>query len=669
MKSEKGALVLYVSVACLFLLIVGITAYIGVSNKQAGQIAKLKRIEQNYNNSNVTAEELYKSYDGGDVIPIYTPEQFAKVGSGEEVYVKETGKFYTFSIDKTYMFYGVPEDLTNLLNQLKQEIKNEVKVEIGAGTDQGTVTSGILKLTKSTNQLVNSLTITATAESENDIITYIDGSRVEKLYNSGTKSIEETYTVTANGNYVFSVVESDGTISDATMVVTNVVSDSIRMTPSTTNWTNKDITLTITWPNGSEKGVKEIQIDNGNWTRYTGLSTVLTISENCTVKARVTNGTDEMKTNSVTISNIDKADPIVVAKSVDSAKLKEDGTVAISDYFTYSANGIAPISKVEYTTNGTTIDGTVLPLGGEIKCTVTKANGTVVSKTQNIQYLSGGNATEIANNAEIYYGRIVTNYITPGEDKGTAWQIYYADKKSDTIYLISLTNVDNTLIPQSKGAYSIDKSGDYEINFSSIYQAYTGSANITDARVKKLISWVSSYPSSTNTNIRSIAYLLDIDLWNTQYKDSTYGAYAIGGPTVELFYKSLKDSHPNAEFEYRMETNGYDVKENYIESVVNDLEKIGCSQEMKLLYALLYTGVGRDIWNDKYWLASPAASSSDCLLGVNNTYFEFNPNLEDLSGNVDSAQYEEHHGVRPVVCLQSGVQLVSNGDGTYKLSK
>ena len=256
MKSEKGALVLYVSVACLFLLIVGITAYIGVSNKQAGQIAKLKRIEQNYNNSNVTAEELYKSYDGGDVIPIYTPEQFAKVGSGEEVYVKETGKFYTFSIDKTYMFYGVPEDLTNLLKQLKQEIKNEVKVEIGAGgTDQGTVTSGILKLTRSTNQLVNSLTITATAESKNGIITYVDGNREEKIYNSGTKSIEESFTVTQNGNYVFSVVEENGEISDATMVITNIVSASINMTPSTTNWTNKDVTLTFTWPYGSEKGV------------------------------------------------------------------------------------------------------------------------------------------------------------------------------------------------------------------------------------------------------------------------------------------------------------------------------------------------------------------------------------------------------------------------------
>ena len=659
MKSEKGALVLYVSVACLFLLIVGITAYIGVSNKQAGQIAKLKRIEESYNNSNVTAEELYKSYDGGDVIPIYTPEQFAKVGSGEEVYVKETGKFYTFSIDKTYMFYGVPEDLTNLLNQLKQEIKNEVKVEIGAGTDQGTVTSGILKLTRNTNQLVNSLTITATAESENGIITYVDGNREEKIYNSGTKSIEESFTVTQNGNYVFSVVEENGEISDATMVITNIVSASINMTPSTTNWTNKDVTLTITWPNGSEKGVKEIQINNGNWTRYTGLKTTLTISENCTVKARVTNGTNEMKTNSVTISNIDKADPIVVAKSVDTAKLKEDGTVAISDYFTYSANGIAPISKVEYTTNGTTIDGTVLPLGGEIKCTVTKANGAVISKTQNIQYLSGGNATEIASNAEIYYGREVTNYTDPGGDPGIKWQIYYADKDSNTIYLIADRYARNSYIPQSKGSYSITKNGNYNINFSSIYQAYTGSASITDARVKKLISWVSSYPSSTNENIKSVAYLLDIDLWNAQYKDSTYGAYAIGGPTIELLCKSYKDTHPDRYIECaNTDSYGYNVKWSDGTTYGYSVSGLQTRVDYTKIFRNYRLYVIPESSNSSYyWLASPSAHNRLNLLNVN------------YDGDVDNRNSYGYLGVRPLVCLQSGIQLVSNGDGTYKLSK
>ena len=40
------------------------------------------------------------------------------MGSGESVYVAETGKIYTFSDDKSYLFYGQSEDLTAILNEL-----------------------------------------------------------------------------------------------------------------------------------------------------------------------------------------------------------------------------------------------------------------------------------------------------------------------------------------------------------------------------------------------------------------------------------------------------------------------------------------------------------------------------------------------------------------------
>ncbi len=131
MKSQRGSITLYVSIACLFVLIVGIVAYVGVSNKQAMQIAQLKNIEESYNNKEVTAEELYKEYEGGDIVPVYTPEQFAKVGTGEEVYVAEEGKIYTFSTDKTYMFYGISEDLTDKIKEmLSEQIKEEIKIQI-----------------------------------------------------------------------------------------------------------------------------------------------------------------------------------------------------------------------------------------------------------------------------------------------------------------------------------------------------------------------------------------------------------------------------------------------------------------------------------------------------------------------------------------------------------
>lgn len=267
MKQEKGAIVLYVSVVCLFILIIGVIAYMGTANRQATQLAELKKIEEQYQNPELTANDLYQEYDGGDIVPIYTPQQFAKVGSGEEVYVAQTGKFYTFSIDKTYMFYGVPEDLDLLLSELKEEIKSEIKIELGTGgggTDLGTVKVGVLTLTKNTNKLTDSVTITATASSEKGITQYIMPDGTEKIYEDGVAEITETYTITANGRYVFKVVESDGTISDAEIVVTNVIANNIGMKLSTEDWTNQDVVLTVTWPDGSEARSKGNK--NCRWT-------------------------------------------------------------------------------------------------------------------------------------------------------------------------------------------------------------------------------------------------------------------------------------------------------------------------------------------------------------------------------------------------------------------
>ena len=58
-------------------------------------------------------------------MPIYTSEQLAKVGTGETAYSAETGKVYTFSDDKTYMFYGESEDITDVINRIVDERVNE----------------------------------------------------------------------------------------------------------------------------------------------------------------------------------------------------------------------------------------------------------------------------------------------------------------------------------------------------------------------------------------------------------------------------------------------------------------------------------------------------------------------------------------------------------------
>lgn len=85
----------------------------------------------------MSINEIAQSYEGGDIVPIYTSEQLEKVGTGETAYVAETGKIYTFEDDKSYLFYGQSEDLTKILNDLIEE-------KLGTSSGTTTVTKTLL---------------------------------------------------------------------------------------------------------------------------------------------------------------------------------------------------------------------------------------------------------------------------------------------------------------------------------------------------------------------------------------------------------------------------------------------------------------------------------------------------------------------------------------------
>lgn len=86
---------------------------------------------------NLSANEIEQSYNGGEIVPIYTSDQLEKVGSGETVYVAEAGKIYTFTDDKSYLFYGQSEDLTDILNELID--KKISQSEVGSSTGKSTL--------------------------------------------------------------------------------------------------------------------------------------------------------------------------------------------------------------------------------------------------------------------------------------------------------------------------------------------------------------------------------------------------------------------------------------------------------------------------------------------------------------------------------------------------
>ena len=153
----------------------------------------------------------------------------------------------------------------------------------------------------------------------------------------------------------------------------------ITIKPSTTSPTNQDIKVSVTWPSNTEGLTKQISVNNGStWSTYTG---EVTISSNCTVKARLIDSTNqEGTTASLTISNIDKNEPIVTVTQ-NSLEINEGDSYEVSNYFTINANGNAPITNTTYSVTNTSSLGVGTHT---ITCTVTKANGLSMSENLNI---------------------------------------------------------------------------------------------------------------------------------------------------------------------------------------------------------------------------------------------------------------------------------------------
>lgn len=106
LKSEKGAITLVVLIGMLFLTAFLMSMYIQIANRAQNSAETTKQIEEQYNNLN-EANDIYDSYFANtNVIPIYTKEQLAKIGSGEQILINN--KVYTFS---TNGYYTIQNDL------------------------------------------------------------------------------------------------------------------------------------------------------------------------------------------------------------------------------------------------------------------------------------------------------------------------------------------------------------------------------------------------------------------------------------------------------------------------------------------------------------------------------------------------------------------------------
>lgn len=264
------------------------------------------------------------------------------------------------------------------------------------------------------------------------------------------------------------------------------------------------------------------------------------------------------------------------------------------------------------------------------------------------------NAEEVANHPVVYSGKEVTGYTCDNSAGVNKWKIYHSDGKN--IYLIADNYITGKYIPAKDGATMTASSTTNAYYFDdTLLNKYTGAVSITDANITPWLSYLkSSYGGSDNTNNKNInmkatAYLLDTEIWKG-FKNSTKAKYAIGAPTLDMFVASY-----NTRFAKQIETivqeAGYKLK-------FTD----GDSYEYSLAtYDYLTAHQYKDNYANHMWLASPTARSSDYLVGVNcygNVYYYY---YNDVSGCL---------GVRPLVCLESGVSLEKqevNGEIVYNI--
>ena len=132
----------------------------------------------------------------------------------------------------------------------------------------------------------------------------------------------------------------------------------------------------------------------------------------------------------------------------------------------------------------------------------------------------------------------------------------------------------------------------------NVISDYAGATSITNSTIKALNNdYFTKYGSqnSSNNNMKAVAYMLDTNVWSV-YKGEK-AEYAIGGPTIELFFKSY-----NKKYETNYVAGATSVIGYKIGSGSASGNSLTLSKDKTLPYVVTSTSKA-----SATWLASPSA--------------------------------------------------------------
>ena len=375
----------------------------------------------------------------------------------------------------------------------------------------------------------------------------------------------------------------------------------------------------------------------------------------------------------------------------------EEGSITSVKYNgteTISADGNGVYTK-EINQNGDysfeiigTVEGENYPLNGYI---------VTVNQYAKVEF----EAADIGGAASTYYGAYVTNYTAGWEyikgvtesTKGTSWKIFYAGKlhpevtgdanDTESIYLIASNYIHYTGMPTVEVNSEIKTANvtytsnnetltyPYRGNFTNVKAGYsTGSSAIANnmqyLNANYYAYLTSTSQTSTNDNMKSVAYMLDTAKWNTFYKTSD-ADWAIGGPSLELLFASYNSKY-STNYKAGDKDTTYTSGENTLHTIVLNGYKVSNSSgtsgwsysaslsQNDLLYRIGSTG------NDGvgiYWLASPSTNDgNDVMLVASDGSVRRDTNISYVVG------------FRPIVRLNSSVKLEPDplSSGNYRIA-
>ena len=260
------------------------------------------------------------------------------------------------------------------------------------------------------------------------------------------------------------------------------------------------------------------------------------------------------------------------------------------------------------------------------------------------------NAATISKDPQKYYGAYVDYTTTNTLSEDYKWRIFYAT--NNNIYLISLDYISVADLPATaKGNKPANTNSKYPkaAPFRNIINDYTGSASIAEDMKWLNKDYFNKEYSSTNNNMKAVAYLLDKSIWTDKFKGN--GAeYIVGAPSLDMILTSYNQyTNQSNMYQSRAENSiGYNFSEN---SGSTWLSSSSSGSKYLTKGNGLY-GINDQSNSYAYWVSSPSCYGDYGVMYVN-------------YGGYISYDYYIHNslGFRPIICLKSNIKLTEIEEG------